>query len=114
MHSYSNPSSRCAGPECGCDDAPRGCRCCDRIDPRGSCVGAQRCDNRFTYCLQRAASLSAGGGAACSQNDGGARTSIVNWNDQSIDFTADEVLGLSNSFNLLGLETLWMVRMVSS
>ena len=109
VQSYSNPGSRCTGPGCGCD-SPQGCRCCDDNDdhvPSSSCENGLRCDNKFTYCLQHEASMP---GSGCSQTLSRASTSKVNWNDNSIDFSQDVVLGLNNSFTLIGLDNAWMVR----
>ncbi len=116
VHSYFNPSSRCAGPECGCtisDSSPtQGCRCCDGDFPTTSSCdidNRDRCDNKFTYCLRHLAPLSTSVDGACSQAVSSVNTSMVNWNDVNISFAADVVLGLSNSFTLRGLDNAWMV-----
>ena len=116
VQSYSNPSSRCGGAECGCTSS-QGCRCCDdNIDdpPSPSCNARPKpCDNQFTYCLQRRASAQpAREGGVCPQGSSRAETSGVNWNDARINFAAATVLGLSNGFTLPGVGSSWMVNLL--
>lgn len=120
VHSYANPTSRCAGPDCGCSNNQRtvadtSCRCCDHsstMDSTSVCEGMYRCDNLFTYCLMQMAAVSLSN--VCTDVSNKAQTNTTNWNDRPINFSRSSVLGLSNGFTIPGLDTAWMVMTLST
>lgn len=73
-------------------------------------MNSNRCDNLFTYCLMpEAATIEGDVPTVCDRALSKASTNRTNWNDQSIDFTREIVLGLSNGFSLPGISTAWSV-----
>ena len=56
---------------------------------------------RFTYCLRAFGNQSSQEGGCSDPNE--RMRSGPNWDDGSIDFTQDKVLGLDNPFHLQGL-----------
>ena len=82
-------------------------RCCDGGDSSGCTEGFRRCDSRFTYCLRAFGNQSSQEGGCSDPNE--RMRSGPNWDDGSINFTQDKVLGLDNPFHLQGLSNNYTV-----
>ena len=96
IFSYDNPTGRCQ--DCPRDDEDSRIRsCCDDFNHFGSCGGDRRCDSYFIYCL-RPFGMTGGNCTGFTQ-----RMSMVNTDDESIDFSRNKVLGLENPLLLPGL-----------
>lgn len=119
VHSYRNPTGRCADERCMCRiDRLDTFRCCDNSATACSiiCENRLRCDNIFTYCLMRSnATTVPPDNSVCTDEAHRQRTTAVNWNDGDIDFSNvnDTVLGLQNGFRLTGLDATWEVKLSS-
>ena len=92
---YQNPTHTCQN--CQLSNGQR--RCCDSSsDVTSECnLDNRPCDSYFTYCLRPFGCE----GSSCSNCQ--KMKSSVNYNDQSIDFSKNIVLGLDNPFRLPGL-----------
>ena len=81
-------------------------QCCDPPNSaQQSCATGDRCDSVLLYCLRAAGTSRTN--LDCLYN--GSRTSTVNSDDASLDFSSDTVLGLPNPLVLEGLTTTWTV-----
>ena len=98
---YENPTEKCQG----CLRTYNGIstlRCCDDFSRSDQCTdGGRECDSYFIYCLRPLQSQDFQEGG-CSNSDRTV-TSAVNVDDEMIDFTQSEILGLNNPFQLQGL-----------
>lgn len=96
LFGYNNPTQTCQDCRDGpFDDSPG---CCDHFD-RTNCMGGDRCDSYFFYCLRTIGSH----GRSCSYF--GNKTSLANIDDGPIDYNTNQnsVLGLENPLQLQGL-----------
>ena len=101
LFGYDNPTQTCQDCHAGGQFANRGC--CDNYF-RTVCMGGDRCDSYFIYCLRTIGSS----GRNCSYF--GTRMSFANTDDRPIDFTNQRsVLGLDNPFQLQGLTDTYSV-----
>lgn len=101
VHSYSNAMSHCSTCRESVNDA---LGCCDQIRNKGQCVGNERCDTSFSFCLRSVAfdrTVS-----TCFTDP---LHSNVNQNDGPLDFSATTFLGLSNPIAVGGFSTSWQV-----
>lgn len=99
LYGYSNPTGICQ--DCLSDmTGQRGC--CDRF--RTTDCAEFQCDSFFFYCLR---DLGNDEELGCSYF--GNRTSSVNIDDGSINFSQSTVLGLENPLILMGLTDAWNV-----
>ena len=96
LNGYANPSGKCNSNDCHTES---GQTCCDS-DDTGKCMGRERCDSYFVYCLRPLGEVDLG----CFENQTRA-VSEYNEDDKmtNIDFSQSRVLGLSNPQNLSGL-----------
>ena len=111
VHSYDNPTNRC--PFCYFDDQVTGC--CDDFDQTRVCIGEDRCDNTFFYCLRDYSTVvttESDTPPRCGEaNDRLGKLSEINIDGAEIDFTGSNPLGLSNPIPLRSHEaTTWNVR----
>ena len=81
LFGYDNPTQTCQDCRDEPFDANRGC--CDHFD-RTICMGDDRCDSYFLYCLKTIGSTSSTGRLNCSYF--GSRVSSVNYQDEPVDF----------------------------
>ena len=103
LFGYDNPTQRCQDCHAGGQLANPGC--CDNFD-RTVCMGFDRCDSYFIYCLRAIGST----GRNCSYF--GTKVSSANTNDGPIDFSQSSVLGLENPLQLQGLTDAYTVRVL--
>lgn len=99
--SYINHNNWCS--ECSDDELG----CCDNYDVR-SCVGGNRCDTYFEYCLLPLETAITTDRIWCTP----VATSTVLLDDGPIDFTQSVVLGLSNPLQLSGISNAWSVSKI--
>ena len=99
LFGYNNPTQTCQDCLFG-QFADHGC--CDNFD-RTICMGGDRCDSNFIYCLRTIGST----GRNCSYF--GTKLSSVNTNDGLINFNQNSVLGLDNPLRLQGLTDAYIV-----
>ena len=105
---YANPShsarrqfsNSCRGFNCSCCDDPRPDF---RRDGFGNCYDG--CDSSFVYCLRKVDALD---GSGC-LGGGSILRSNTNYDDRSIDFSQNIVLGLHNPLVFPGLSDTWEV-----
>ncbi len=102
IYDYSNPSNTGVyrGPDNCCDDNRQSGGVCDTTNGR--------CDNRFTFCMKTLGD-SADGTTSCMSEV--LMTSVTNFNDAPINFTAPTWLGLDNPLRLNGISIAWQVTM---
>ena len=105
VNGYSNPNQ--FRPFCTTDTCFFGApQCCDQPDPvQQACTVGGRCDSVFFYCLRTIGTSRTLLGCSYS----GSRSSDVNTDDASLDFSNATVLGLDNPLVLPGLTTTWNV-----
>jgi hypothetical protein len=97
LNGYTNPSGKCNDEICFTQNGQQ--YCCDSYDT-DICMGGDRCDSYFVYCLRPLGEVDRKG---CFDNETRAK-SLYNRDDgRNIDFSQSEVLGLSNPQNLSGL-----------
>ena len=99
--SYINQNNWCSV----CSDDELGC--CDNYDAR-TCIGSNRCDTYFEYCLLPLETAITTDRIRCNPD----ATSTVLTDDGPIDFTQSVVLGLSNPLLLNGASTMWTVSKI--
>ena len=107
LNGYTNPSGKCNGDNCfpGMNQQI----CCDG-GGTDKCMGRERCDSFFVYCLRPLGTVDMG----CPNNETRA-VSFFNVNDgPSVDFSLSRVLGLSNPQNFPGLGNAYQVSYLYS
>ena len=100
LFGYDNPTQRCQDCRTGGEFANPGC--CDFHD-RTICMGLERCDSYFFYCLRPIGST----GRNCSYFGNLISASIDD--DGFINFNQSSVLGLENPLELPGLTDIYAV-----
>lgn len=111
VHNYDNPTNRC--PTCRHTVAFRQ-GCCDNFDNTDSCVGQDRCDNSFFYCLKALDSRPDSDPrdtSRCGFHSSEGTISHRNEDGAPIDFTRSTPLGIPNPFQLAGITAKWKVTM---
>ena len=106
LNGYTNPSGKCNSRNCfpGMNRQT----CCDS-DNTDKCMGRERCDSYFVYCLRPLGTIDLG----CPNNEMRA-ISLSNEDDgPGIDFSLSEVLGLSNPQNFPGSGNAYEVSYLS-
>jgi hypothetical protein len=104
LNGYSNPTGKCNSEVCFPDTQSQ--TCCDS-DDTNNCMGRERCDSYFTYCLRPLGEVN----EEYFNNETRA-VSLSNEDDGYIDFSQSKVLGLSNPQNLSGLGAAYEVRIM--
>ena len=101
LNGYTNPSGKCNSKDCFPDAHQQ--TCCDS-DDTDMCMGWERCDSYFEYCLIPLGTVDLG----CFDDDATAK-SLTNRDDGYVDFSQSKVLGLSNPQNFSGLRDAYEV-----
>jgi hypothetical protein len=102
LNGYTNPSGKCNSENCFTENGQQ--YCCDSYDT-DICMGGDRCDSYFLYCLRPLGEVDRVG---CFNNET-RDVSLHNRDDGYVDFSQSKVLGLNNPQNFSGLENAYEV-----
>ena len=102
LFNYSNPTGRCRDCYTGSNEVS----CCDS-NHVGTCEEWRQCDSYFIYCLRPPHLNNTERGCFGFEN----RTSNVNRNDETLNFSSGMLLGLPNPIRLQGLTEAYAVSL---